>query len=502
MVFFSRVIQELLTQVQGVLPAGVQVYLVGGAVRDALAERSTQDLDFVLAGDVLGLARRVANSLGAAYFPLDEERSTVRLIVNQADGSRIKLDFSAMRGPDLESDLKARDFTINAIALPLAAPERLIDPLGGALDLMNRVLRACSLDTFLEDPIRVLRAVRLAIALNCKIHPETSLLLRQAIPRLEQVSPERVRDELFRIIAGPQPATGIRLLDMLGALNFVLPEIMTLKGVTQPPPHISKVWEHTLEVVQRLDQVLGVLSLQYDQEKAANWALGFIAVQLGRYRVQLDEHLRTQINPERSIRGLIFLAALYHDAGKPVTRHVDDAGRIRFFEHEQVSAELVAHRARVLRLSNVEIERLAIIVRSHMRPLLLAQTGETPSRRAIYRYFKASGPAGIDVSLLSLADSLATYGPTLPRETWARHLAVIRTLFEAWWEKPDQVVYPPPVLNGHDLIQIFDLKPGPQVGQLLDAIREAQAVGQINTREQALDLVRKRLSAGESDENF
>lgn len=501
MIRFSRPIQDLLRQVQAALPVGIQAYLVGGAVRDALIERTTQDLDFVLAGDVLGLARRVAKALGAAYFPLDEERNTARLVLSQSDGSRIKLDFAAMRGPDLESDLRGRDFTINAIASPLAAPDNLVDPTGGAGDLINRVLRACSPHSFLDDPVRVLRAIRLATALNCKILSETSHQLRQAVPLLAQVSPERLRDELFRIMEGPQPATGVRLLDLLGALSYALPEILSLKGVTQPPPHISKVWEHTLEVVQRLDQVLDVLAVQYEQEKAASWALGFISVQLGRFRLPLDEHLRTPINPERTLRGILFLAALYHDAGKPGTHRVDEGGRIRFFEHEQVSAELATHRGRALRLSNLEIERLAVIVRNHMRPHLLTQTGAPPTRRAIYRYFKACGAAGIDVGLLSLADSLATYGPTLPQEIWSRHLLVIRTLFEAWWERPSQAISPPALLDGHDLMRNFDLNPGPLVGQLLEMIREAQAAGQINSREQAFALAAKQLAANQGNQN-
>ena len=501
MIGFTGPVSELLKHIQSALPAGVQVYLVGGAVRDALLGRASHDLDFVLAGEVLGIARRIANALGAAYFPLDEERRTARLVLIQADGSRFKLDFAAMRSSDLDSDLRARDFTINAIALPLATLEALVDPCGGATDLYARVLRTCSPGSFLDDPVRVIRAVRLATALNCKILPETSQQLRQAVPYLEQVSPERVRDELFRILDGPQPATGIRLLDILGALALILPELPSLKGVSQPPPHISKVWEHTLEVLQRLDQVLDVLALQYDQEHAASWALGFISVQLGRYRKQLHEHLHTSLNPERNLRGLLFLAALYHDAGKPITRQVDETGRIRFFEHEQVSAEQAAQRGRLLRLSNTEIERLTVIVRNHMRPLLLAQSGAPPTRRAIYRYFKACGAAGIDVGLLSLADCLAAFGSTLPHETWARHLLVVRTLFEAWWENPEQAVSPPSLLNGYDLMRNFDLQPGPVVGQLLEAIQEAQAAGQINSREQALKLAFKQLEASQSDEH-
>jgi putative nucleotidyltransferase with HDIG domain len=344
-----------------------------------------------------------------------------------------------------------------------------------------------------------MRSVRLAVFLKCKIHPDTGRQIRQAAALLEQVSPERVRDELFRMLDSPEPATAVRLLDMLGILPYVLPELTPLKGVPQPaelynqPLSKADVWTHTLESVKRLGQVLQVLSISFEQEKAANWALGLISVQLGRYRQQLAEHLAIRINPERSLRSLLFLAGLYHDVGKPNTQQVDSSGRMRFYGHEQVGARLVAKRARHLRLSNDEIERLAILVENHMRPLLLAQSGEAPSRRAIYRYFRTTGSAGIDLGLFSLADSLATFGPALPRENWAQHLAVVRALCEAWWEQPDQIVTPPVLVDGHDLLELFNLQPGPLVGDLLEAVRESQAAGQVNTRQQALDLVDNRL---------
>lgn len=502
MIGFSDSINQVIQQVRSALPAGTTGYLVGGSVRDLLLGRKTNDLDFALAGNVLLIARRVGNALGAAFFPLDETRQTARLVLDLPGGHRMKLDFAALRGPDLESDLAGRDFTINALALPLTDAPVLVDPLGGAVDLRARVLRACSETAFQNDPVRVLRSVRLATSLGYKITPETSRQIRRAAPLLAEVSPERLRDELFKMLEGEQPATAIRLLDMLGALQHVLPEVTALKGLTQSPPHIADAWDHTLEVVQRLEQVLAVLAEDFNQEKAANWALGFISIQLGRYRTQLAAHLAEPLNIERSLRGLLFLAGLYHDTGKRSTQCRDEKGRIRFYEHERVSTELATERARSLRLSNAEIDRLALIVHNHMRPLLLAQTAAQPSRRAIYRYFRSAGPAGIETGLLSLADGLATYGPTLPRETWAQQLSVVRTLFEAWWEQPEQTVSPPVLVNGRDIIDIFDLGPGPEIGRILEAVREAQAAGQVNSREQALSLVREEVQRRRSDPEF
>lgn len=491
---------EILERVANVLPADLPVYLVGGAVRDVLLGRPTHDLDFVLSGDVLKVARKAANRLEGAYYPMDEERQTARVILSSPDGSQDILDFAALRGPDLESDLKARDFTINAMAVDIQRPTELLDPLGGAADLRARRLRACSETSFSSDPLRILRAIRLAAAFSLHIMPEARSFMRHAVPSLPRVSPERMRDELFRMLDGPEPATCMRAMELIGALVYVLPELEGLKGVKQSPPHVSDAWAHTLDVVQKLDSMLLALGPQYNPDSAASLALGLAVLQLGRYRVQIGEHFRRRLNPDRSLRSLDLLAGLYHDIGKPQTSQIDERGRIHFYQHDQVGAQIAKERGEALRLSNVECSRLESIVRYHLRPMLLSNTGKTPSRKAIYRFFRDTGEAGVDICLLSLADFLATYGPTLPTEAWSHHLEVIRLLLSAWWETPEETVSPPAILNGNELIEELHLKPGPEVGRLLAAIREGQATGQVHNREEALALARQVLDKREDDE--
>ena len=277
------------------------------------------------------------------------------------------------------------------------------------------------------DPVRILRGVRLAAALGLKIQPETRKLMRLAVPLLPTVSAERLRDELFRILEGPRPAACLRALDILGALAHILPEVTGLKGVQQSQPHVYDAWTHTMDIVQRLAEVLAVLGLQLDEQRAQNWAMGLLSLRLGRFRQNIYQHFsQTHLNLERSLTGVIFLGALFHDSGKRSTRKEDGEGRVRFFGHEQAGVELAIHRARALRLSNAEIDRLAIIVRQHMRPLLLAHSEEGISRRAVYRFFRDCGPAGVEICLLALADTLATYGPALPSEVWVKQVDVVR----------------------------------------------------------------------------
>jgi len=485
-------------QIYQALPDGVEIYLVGGAVRDALMGRISHDFDFVLPKDTFKITRKLADDLGGAYFPLDEERKTARIVMNSTSiggsQSRFKLDFATFQGSTLVEDLSARDFTVNAMAVDLRPPHICFDPLNGTADLVARRLQACSPTALSSDPVRVLRAVRQALDLNLKIMPETIQQMRKAADELQKSSPERIRDEFFNILDGKQPDTALQILGQVGVLERLLPEISRLAGIRQSLPHVYDVFAHTLDGLHQLVAVLDTLAVQFDPDKASSLMLGLLSLRLGRYRQQLHEHLDQRLNPERSMRALILLAALYHDAGKSATQQVDEQGRLHFFDHEQVSERLVFECGEYFRLSNLEIDRLRRIVLHHMRPFHLGQSQALPSKRAIYRFFRDSGPAGVDICLLSMADMLATYGVTLRHEDWAHHLDVIRCLWEAWWEHPQEQVSPARIVNGNDLMQELGLQPGPQIGQLLDAIHEAQAAGEVTDRQQALDLARSNLS--------
>ena len=494
--FAARLSQPLLNRVISLIPGDEPVYLVGGAIRDALLQRHCYDIDFVIPGNAMRLARRIADDLRAAYFPLDTHRNMARLVLNPDKqlgfpGSSLRrIDFSTFQGADLVSDLQGRDFTMNAMAVEVHQLHTLIDPLGGAADLASKRLRACSKQSIIDDPVRVLRAVRFSVELDLVIQPETLQLIRQAVGLLPQVSAERLRDELFRILAQSQPSNSLRILDILSALEHILPEVCMLKGIQQSLPHITDVWQHTMDLLTRLENILDVLAPEYDPDKTGNLMMGLVSLRLGRYRQHLMEHLNNSLNPDRPQRGLLFLAGLYHDVGKHKTRTLDEKGKIRFIDHEQIGSNLIERRGRILKLSNQEIERLVTVVKHHMRPSMLSHAKELPSKKAVYRFFGDTGAAGVDICLLSMADILATYGPTLPQERWAWHLDVIRELLNAWWEDREESIFPPPIINGDALMEALELSPGPLVGYLLDAIREAQVTGDIHTQPEAIRLAK------------
>lgn len=488
----------LLSQVAEVIPAHQQVYLVGGAVRDAILKTPSYDLDFAVAENALRLARRVANKLNGAYYRMDEEHETGRVVLSLPDGERALLDFSVMRGPDLESDLRGRDFTVNAMAVSVHQPQQLLDPLSGLNDLINKQLRICAPDAIKSDPLRVLRAVRFAARLGLKMTEETRQAVKNAAKQLGKPSPERLRDELFKILAVPHPATSIRALDMLGALEAVLPELLPLKDLQQSPSHVSDAWTHSLRALKYLEDLIHFLDKDYvhDNEAGGDLATGLISLQLGRYREQISKHLATALSIERPYRPLLMLAALYHDVGKANAKTMEGE-RIRFPGHEALGADMAEKRGRQLRLSNPEIQRLETIVRYHGRPYLMAKEGNLPDRRAIYRFFRDTGEAGISIALLSLADLQAIYQHTLPQEILAHHLDVLRLLLESYWDRYEEIISPPALLDGNLVKKTFKLRPGPVIGKLLEAVREAQAAGEVLTQGDALQLIENLLKENE-----
>lgn len=485
----------LIDKVRDVLP-GQEMYLVGGAVRDILLNRLSRDLDFALPSKGISLARRVANALKADFMVLDDERDTGRVIVTESDGTRTFLDFATYRGNSLEEDLRARDFTINAIAFDLHA-QTLIDPLNGASDLRAKVIRACSPTSLSDDPVRILRAVRQAAAFEFKIELETRKAMKQAASLLPSVSPERQRDELFKMLEGPKPDASMRALEMLDIFPYLLPELPALKSVQQSAPHIHDVWEHTLSVLGHLERILAALAPGYNADDTKDLFTGLLTLRIGRFREQFAEHFAESLNTDRSVRAALFFAALYHDIQKPATKSIDESGRIRFFDHDVKGAEVATNRARAFNLSNDEVERITKIVANHMRFHFFSSRLEGdkrgPSRKAIYRFFRDAGKAGVDLILFGLADLRGTQGPTLSQETWTAALDVARILLENYWEKPQETVTPPRLLDGNEVMSELGLEPGRIIGQLLEAIREGQATGKVVNREQALDLAREYL---------
>lgn len=476
------------------------IFLVGGVVRDLLLDRTSVDLDVAVPQDAAALARRLADQLGGAFVLLDAAHDIARVVLSEPSGTTFYVDCTAWRGGSLEEDLRLRDFTINALALDLKQPDvGVIDVTGGLRDLERRLIRLTSERALVDDPLRGLRAVRLLAELapwGFRLADETTRLVRQYAGWLTLSAAERIRDELVRILDASNPGRWLRLLVELGQLRVVLPEADDLRGVSQSPPHRWDVFEHTvraLDHVAHLQRWLASAQRETDDE----WSKALRAA-LGPQRTALQAHFQQSEAATRDRAQMLRWAALCHDWGKPATWQevvrADGTTRIRFLGHDKVGARLTREALGRLRFNEAEARRVSAIVAHHMRPLLLARSRTGPGRRAIYRYFKSTGDAGVDVAVLSLADAWATGGPTALGPQWGRLQRTVYRLLDSFFAQPQEAVLPPPLLTGHDLMTAFGLTPGPLVGQLLEQVAEAQAVGEVQSKEQALAYARRLLA--------
>jgi tRNA nucleotidyltransferase/poly(A) polymerase/very-short-patch-repair endonuclease len=460
--------------------------LVGGAVRDLLTGRVPTDLDVVTPSDARAAAEAAGRALSAAVFALDEARGHYRVTLLESGDIRT-IDVSAFA--DLEADLRRRDFTVNALAAPILADGSLgkvTDPTGGLQDLEDGVLRMVSEAGLREDPLRLLRAARLAHELELEIEPQTEQAVRELAFLLSTAAPERQRDELVRMLASGRAARAVRLLDALTLLQELLPEITAARGVGQPfEHHYWDVFDHSVEALAALDEML------MPAAEPERWLARTFREQLAGF--ELDAYLNERVGGQ-SRAVLLKLAALLHDVAKPETKTQEAGGRVRFFGHPERGAETAARICRRLRFGSRETQFVALLVEEHLRPAQLSQ-GDLPTKRAVYRFFRDLGEAAPACLFLSLADAAAARGPRLQPDRWAGHVAYIARVLQQGLARDDGVARPRRLVDGGALMAALDLGPGPLIGRLLDAIDEAHATGEITTQEQAIALARELIAS-------
>ena len=445
-------------------------YLVGGAVRDELLHRETCDFDVVSGQDPRTLARALARRLHAHVFELSEGFGGWRVVARDQSW---QVDVLALAHGRIDADLAHRDLTVNAIARRLG-DGAYADPFGGREDLAARRLRMVAAPAFAADPLRVLRVARLACELDFEVEPDTARAARTHARGLATVAPERVFTELRRVLAAPRALAGIGLLDQLGAIAVVLPELHELRGVEQSHYHHLDVYDHTLAVLA------SAIELQAEPER----------VFPGRGAVLtawLSEPLTGEVTRGEALR----FGALLHDIAKRQTRAVTDEGRITFMGHDVQGAEMAAAILTRLRASQRLSTHVAALTRHHLRLGFLVHRMPL-ARRDIYRYLAACEPVEVDVTLLSVADRLATRGRNADRAI-ERHLALARELLHdaLQWQRQR----PRPPVRGDELVRELGGAPGPWLGELLRELEEAAYAGEISGREQALARARE-LTAG------
>jgi len=506
----AKISQSLTTQKK-------QGYLVGGFIRDRFLKRQTNDIDIAVSGNAISIARKVAKEIGGKFVLLDDTNNVARVVVIEEERpaktardpephvGEWHFDFSSFAG-DIRSDLARRDFTINAMAVELSQfvaawtatkmrsrkpaatvaqkrpPLKLIDPFSGRHDLRDKIVRQVSEQIFEADAARLLRAVRLAAELDFTIEPDTESLLHHYSQTVTEVPGERIREELLRLLALPRATYYLRYLDELGLLLALVPELAEAKGVEQPTVHFWDVFEHSLQTVAATEFLLRESDWEYGNEDMLSTVP---------WSETIDRHLSQEVSSGSDHKVLLKLGGLLHDIAKPMTKSIDDTGRARFLGHAKQGAAITVGILERLRFSNREVSLVESLVYHHLRPAQMAN-GELPTQKAIYRYFRDVGEAGIDVLFLALADYLASRGPLASMEEWGSNCRLMNYIL-AEHDKQQVKILPVKLIDGDDIMDKFDLAPGPLVGRLLTMVNEAHASGEINLREEALALVQKEL---------
>ncbi len=467
------------TLLQMARDADEPLYLAGGAIRDLLAGREVSDWDFTGTA-AMQFAHSFAQANATGAIVLHEDQPTARVAVWDEKSRRHTIfDFCQLRGQSIQDDLAARDFSINAIACNMTEPE-IVDPLGGGEDLHNGIIRALGAENLAADPLRCLRAYRLMAELGFTIEPQTRAWIRQCAAGLDDVAGQRIGYELRKLLYPPRVSETLAAMDEDRLLAVVFPELEEGRDMPQPAMHHLNVRDHILESVAQMEALIidptGALPASFEQ---------------------LEEYLtRTDVPP------MLLMAALLHDIGKPRCFTRDETGRIRFKGHGEVGAEMARKILRRFAWPKELRRTVAVFVHHHLRPLLLAamhQDGEvedehtesTITMSALRRLFRLVEPHVPGFAALAIADSRAAMGPAVTPQYQTEVELILDDMVRRYFEyQGKQKEARQPLLTGKDLIAA-GYEPGPLFSEILEAVQDAHADGEISSTQQALELARR-----------
>jgi len=458
------------------LENGFTVWAVGGIIRDTAMDRRVTDIDLVTDKDPIETADRFASQQGLGYVALDDSRHIARIIMGSKSLFKT-VDVSLMQGTSIDDDLRNRDFTINAVAARFDGDCFTIhDPLGGLADLESKTLRAVSQTSMRDDPVRVLRARRFENSHNLTPSPEIKKMAADAAHLLADVAGERISQELLYIFREPFSHRAINAMDADGSLDFVFPELSPTRSAPQNQWHHLDVFAHSVETLSQMENIIA---------NPPQW--------LAQWRKTIDESLCEEVSGGWTRREVLKIAALLHDVGKPGCSALSDDGKRTFYSHEITGAELVTQAATRLRLPGTVRSGLRILVKNHLRPFNALHEGAL-SERSVYRFHRDLGPWAVPAVIHAVADAMATQGPAV---TEARRLAEWAAAVKAL-DYAEQARRAPqsrePLLDGRDIMKVFALPEGPLIGRLIALVKEAHAIGEINTSEEAVALVKKEMA--------
>lgn len=446
-----------------------QAYLVGGSIRDLILGLEPLDYDLAVPSCPEKFARIMANRLNGKVIVLGKDRFKVYRVVSET----LSMDITALKHNDIDADLKARDFTINALAYDLRKKE-IIDRVGGLKDIQNRRVAMASRKAFQEDPLRLIRAFRMAAAMRFEIARPTFQAIAREASTICNAANERIWAELLLIMTCPSSHAAMCDMAKTKLLFFVIPELRDLQHCDQNRFHMNDVFTHTLDAYRVMECHLQDPEITYPPSAA---------------------HFIQNLPPQ--IQALMKMAILLHDIGKPGSRQIDAHGGIHFYGHAGKSAYLASKICKRLRLSNRQLAWVEMIIRCHQRPLalFLSQKDQQFLRpKTIGRFFRQCDHHTPYILIHSVADNMGK--GTSPDHRNNRMVRFFKELLVTYIDTTSRSPKAP-LINGNDLIRRFKLKPSPLLGKLLRHVAELQIAGKLKTRKKALEWVADHLKHAE-----
>ena len=456
------------------------IYLVGGALRDLflsrLLNKKILDWDFAVCSGALALAKKVAKDLNAHYVVLDKINKTARVIYCE-NNREFRLDFTDFRAKTLKGDLKKRDFTINSLCVDiedlLEGKLQLLDYFKAIEDIEHKKLRSVSKDNFKDDPLRILRGFVFCCQWGFCFDSKTARLARANVFRIADVSGERISEELAKVFGIKNIYKQIISMDDFGILDVIFPEIKVLRGVDQGSFHHLDVWNHSLESLAQLEELLRVLPRKIPKQ----------------YAEKVNKYLACELCGNRSRLWILKLSCLLHDIAKPQTKFVGDDQRVHFYTHEKQGSLIVKKIGKRLKLSGREIAVLSDLVLYHLRAGQLVN--RRPGKRSKFRFFHDTGGNAIMILLLTLADRWAMQGVLSKSKSFIFYEDELLKMIIDVFKADDPIMKKPKLLNGNQLMTLLGLSKGPLIGNILAQIDEAQAINSIRSKQQAESLAKQ-----------
>ena len=440
-----------------------EVYLVGGAVRDFVLGKETFDRDLIVCDtEAKNFALKLAERLDAKFIPLDEVNKIYRLVLED------KLNFIDITNPignSLDSDIKRRDLTINAVAVNLKNFQ-ILDLAGGLNDLKNKRLNIISVQNFVDDPLRLLRVFRFHANLGFDIHDELLKTINKYAELINKPAVERVNYEIMKMFSGEFVDSTLLLMDKCNLLEQIFPVVKELKQVPPNLHHHLDLFHHSVETVKQITEIYKKSNEPVKQHLERTDFGGFSRL----------AHLR--------------LAGFLHDIGKYTTWTIEeDTGRHRFIKHDDVGAKMSVSLLKDLNFSNKQIDYISTIIKAHIYPSHVMAAPEI-SDKIMMRFIRRMEMNSIDNIIIAMADRLSARGPEITDEIIDKNLNSLNQLLNFYINVRDNLKPLPKLLSGHDVMQELNIKPSPKLGQIMEALHDAQLSGEVTTKEQALKFIR------------